>query len=94
MENLDLILPEIFISINIMLFLIIGVFKKNSATLVYNLSTIGLIILLALIYNQNSIVDSSLFNGSYKIDKLSNFMKLILIGSGIFVMLTSSKYLQ
>ena len=38
--------------------------------------------------------DSSLFNGSYKIDKLSTFMKLLMIGSGIFVMLTSSKYLQ
>ena len=29
MENLNLILPEIFISIAIMLFLIIGVFKKK-----------------------------------------------------------------
>ena len=30
MENLDLILPEIFISIAIMLFLLIGVFKKKA----------------------------------------------------------------
>jgi len=29
MENLDLLLPEIFTSIVIMLFLIIGVFKKK-----------------------------------------------------------------
>ena len=94
MENLELILPEIFISIALMFFLIIGVFKKNSSTFIYNLSTISLFILLALVYNLNSIMDISLFNESYKIDKLSNFMKSLMIGSGIFVMLTSSKYLQ
>ena len=94
MENLDLILPEIFISIAIMLFLLIGVFKKNSSSLIYNLTTVSLFILLVIIYNLNSISETSLFNESYKIDNLSNFMKIILIVSGIFVMLTSSKYLQ
>ncbi len=94
MENLELIVPEIFISIAIMFLLILGVYKKNSSILVYNLSTISLIVLLALIYNLSSISDTSLFNGSYKIDKLSNFMKFLMISSGIFVMLTSSKYLQ
>ena len=94
MENLELILPEIYISIALMSFLIIGVFKKNSSTLIYNLSTISLFILLALVYNLNSLIDISLFNGSYKIDQLSNFMKFLMIVSGIFVMLTSSKYLQ
>ena len=94
MENLDLILPEIFISITIMLFLLIGVFKKKSSSLIYNLTTISLVILLAIVYNLNSISETSLFNESYKIDNLSNFMKIIMIASGIFVMLTSSKYLQ
>jgi len=53
-----------------------------------------LIVLLAIVYNLNSISDTSLFNESYKIDNLSNFMKIIMVASGIFVMLTSSKYLQ
>ena len=94
MEDLDLILPEIFISLAIMLFLIIGVFKKNSSSLIYNLSTISLAILLVLIYSLSSVSDASLFNNSYKIDKLSTFMKFLMIGSGVFVMLTSSKYIQ
>ena len=94
MENLKLILPEILISIFIMFFLIIGVFKKNSSTLVYNLSTLALIILLALIYNFNSVPETYLFKDSYVIDKMSSFMKFLLLGSGIFVMLTSSKYIQ
>ena len=94
MENFQYILPEIFISISIMLFLLFGVFKKNSANLIYNLSNISLVILLALIINLSSLDTIYLFNESYLIDNLSNYMKIILVGSGIFVMLTGSKYIQ
>ena len=94
MENFQYILPEIFISVSIMMFLLVGVFKKNSATLIYNLSTISLVILLALIINLSSFNKIYLFNNSYLIDNLSNYMKIILVGSGIFVMLTGSKYIQ
>ncbi len=94
MENLQYILPEIFISASIMLFLLFGVFKKNSANLIYNLATISLVILLALIINLSSFNKIYLFNSSYLIDNLSNYMKIILVGSGIFVMLTGSRYIQ
>ena len=94
MENFQYILPEIFISISIMLLLLVGVFKKNSASLIYNLSNISLVILLALIINLSSLDTIYLFNESYLIDNLSNYMKIILVGSGIFVMLTGSKYIQ
>ena len=94
MENFQYILPEIFISGSIMLFLLVGVFKKNSASLIYNLSNISLVILLALIINLSSLDTIYLFNESYLIDNLSNYMKIILVGSGIFVMLTGSKYIQ
>ena len=94
MENFQYILPEIFISVSIMLFLLVGVFKKNSASLIYNLSNISLVILLALIINLSSLDTIYLFNDSYLIDNLSNYMKIILVGSGIFVMLTGSKYIQ
>ena len=94
MENFQYILPEIFISISIMLLLLVGVFKKNSASLIYNLSNISLVILLALIINLSSLDTIYLFNNSYLIDNLSNYMKIILVGSGIFVMLTGSKYIQ
>ena len=52
------------------------------------------IILLAILINLNSDQENSLFNQSYKIHSISNFMKIIMIISGIFVMLASSKYLQ
>ena len=94
MENLQLIIPELFISIMIMFLLIFGVFKNNSSLLVYNLTTVSLVAALALIINLDTQIQSSLFNNSYNIDSLARFMKILLILSGIFVMLSSSKYIQ
>ncbi len=94
MENLQLVLPEILISIIIMFLLIFGVYKKNSSSLVYNLSTLGLVLILAVVINLDSNVEISLFNNSYSVDNLSRFMKILLILSGIFVMLSSTKYIQ
>jgi len=94
MTNLNLIFPEIFISLAIMFLLIVGVFKKNSSNLIYNLTVISSLIALALTFNYPIETELNLFNESYKIDYLSTFMKILTLVSGIFVMLTSSKYIQ
>ena len=94
MNNISFILPELFISLSLMFLLIAGVFKKNSSTLVYNLSIFSLIILLALVINLFSIKETFLFSKSYIVDDLSTFMKMLTIGSAIFVMVTSTKYLK
>ena len=94
MTNLNLIFPEIFISLAIMFLLIVGVFKKNSSNLIYNLTIISLLIALAFTFNYPIETELSLFNESYKIDYLSTFMKILTLVSGVFVMLTSSKYIQ
>ena len=94
MNNISFILPELFISLSLMFLLIAGVFKKNSSNLVYNLSVFSLIILLALVINLFSIKETFLFSKSYIVDDLSTFMKMLTIGSAIFVMLTSTKYLK
>ena len=94
MTNLNLIFPEIFISLAIMFLLIVGVFKKNSSNLIYNLTIISSLIALALTFNYPIETELSLFNESYKIDYLSTFMKILTLVSGVFVMLTSSKYIQ
>ncbi len=94
MMNLDLIFPEIFLSLSIMFLLMIGVFKKNSEKIVYNISVITLIILLALVINLFSINETFVFNESYKIDILSSFMKSLTIIAAIFVMISSSTYLS
>tara|TARA_B100000674_G_scaffold293004_1_gene243024 strand:- start:955 stop:2367 length:1413 start_codon:yes stop_codon:yes gene_type:complete len=92
--NLYLIFPEIFLSLSIMSLLMIGVFKKKSEMLVYNLSTITLVILLALVINLFSINEELIFYDSYKIDTFSTFMKSLTILAGIFVMFCSTAYLQ
>ena len=94
MINLNLVFPEIFVSITIMFLLLIGVFKKNSETLVYNLSIISLIISLSLILNRPLEEENFLFNNAYTIDYLSSFMKILIVSSAIFVMLISKKYIQ
>ena len=94
MINLNLIFTEIFISLSIMFLLLIGVFKNKSSNIVYNLSISSLIIILLINLNLFNVDNLYLFNGSYKIDRLSNFMKFLTIASGIFVMFTSSKYLK
>ena len=52
MENLQLIIPEIFISLSIMFLLILGVFKKNSSALILNFSLIVLFITAVIVFNE------------------------------------------
>jgi len=94
MDNLNFIYPEIFISLSIMFLLVFGVFKSNSSNLVYNLSIIFLVITLTLILNNPIEKEINLFNESYKIDYLSFFMKILTMLAGIFILITSSKYLK
>ena len=94
MNNLDLISPEIFISLSIMFLLVLGVFKKNSANLIQNLSIVFLLITGTLILNNPFETNITLFNGSYIIDNLSLFMKTLTILGGVIVLSISTKYLK
>ena len=93
-DNINFIFPEILISIFLMMLLILGVFKKNSSSLIYNLSISSLVVILVLVLTFPQGTTVKLFNNGYIIDDLSIYMKSITIISGIFVMLTSSKYLK
>jgi len=94
MDKLNFIYPEIFISLSIMFLLILGVFKKNSSNLINSLSVLTLIGTLVLIFNYPIDSNLEIFNGSYKIDFISSYMKILTILSGIFVLITSSKFLK
>ena len=94
MINLELVFSEIFLSLSIMALLLIGVYKKNSTNIIYNLSVVSLLIMLILNLNLFNSKDETLFGNGYKIDFMSSFMKLLITISGIFVMLSSSRYLK
>ena len=59
MDNIIFIFPELFISLSIMLLLVVGVFKKKSSKVVYNLSAVFLFITIVLIFNNK-------FSSKYK----------------------------
>ena len=85
MDNLNFILPEIFISLSIMFLLLLGVFKRNSQNLIYNLSVGSLLITGVLIYNSHIDENILLFNSSYIIDDLSSGYRESIHDKAIFV---------
>ena len=94
MANLELVFPEIFLSLSIMFLLILGVFKKNSSKLILNISLIVLLVTAAIIFNENlSTKETLLFGDSIIIDYLSSFMKIITLLAAFFVLVISPNYL-
>ena len=86
MNNLNLFSPEIFISLSIMFLLVLGVFKKNSSSLIHNLS-IGLLLITGILILNNPFDSSlTLFGNSYIIDNLSSLMKILTVVGGAFVL--------
>ena len=95
MINLELVLPEIFLSLSIMFLLILGVFKTNSSKLVQNVSLIILLVTAMITFNETlGIQQAVLFNGSIIIDYLSSFMKIVTLISAFLVLVISSNYLR
>jgi NADH-quinone oxidoreductase subunit N len=94
MNNLNLVLPEIFISLSIMFLLILGVYKKNSSNIVNNLAVGSLLITGILIFNNPLDQNILLFNDGYIVDNLSSFMKILTVLAGAFVLSISTRYLK
>ncbi|MDC3035965.1 NADH-quinone oxidoreductase subunit NuoN [Candidatus Pelagibacter sp.] len=95
MENLQLVFPEIFLSLSIMFLLILGVFKKDSSKLIQNISLIILLVTSVITFNETiSVKGEKLFNNSVIIDYLSSFMKIITLFAAFLVLVISSAYLK
>jgi len=94
MDQLNLIIPELFLTISIMILLMIGVFYKNSFNLIFKLSMIALLATFILLFNHSVDTSAKLFNNSYTIDYLSLFMKALTLIACIFVMLSSFDYIK
>ena len=53
-NNLNIMLPEIFLSLSIFSILLIGVFKKNSFNLIFNLTSLVIIITISIILSSTA----------------------------------------
>jgi NADH-quinone oxidoreductase subunit N len=95
MSDLNFILPEIFISLSIMFLLVLGVFKKNSSRLIFNISLLVLLITAIITLNETySINRITLFNNSVVIDHMASLMKIITLICAFLVLTISSNYLK
>ena len=95
MINLELVFPEIFLSLSIMFLLILGVYKKDSSKIVQNTSLIILLVTAVITFNETlGIKQTLLFNDSVIIDYLSSFMKIVTLLAAFLVLVISSNYLK
>jgi NADH-quinone oxidoreductase subunit N len=95
MENLNLILPEIFISLSIMFLLILGVYKKEGSKLTFNISLVVLLITAIITFNETfAISRTTLFNDSVVIDYMASLMKIITLLGAFLALIISSSYLK
>ena len=95
MENLSLVLPEIFISLSIMFLLVLGVFKNDSSKITFNISLLVLLITAIITLNETFSIDRiTLFNNSVVIDYMSSLMKIITLLGAFLVLVISSAYLK
>ena len=93
MTNLQLVFPEIFLSLSIMFLLILGVFKKNSSKIIQNLSLVVLLVTAVITFNETvGIKEVKLFNNSIIIDYLSSLMKIVTLLATFLVLIISSNY--
>jgi NADH-quinone oxidoreductase subunit N len=93
MENFNLILPEIFLSLSIFATLLIGVFFKNSYNLVTNLTYVIIVSLLLIVFNSFN-ESGNLFSNSFVSNSFTNFFKILILLGTLFVMLITQNFIE
>ena len=92
-NNLEILIPEIFLSLSIFSLLMIGVFIKESYNLVTKLSLLVIIICIFLITN-NEATTEKIFLDSFIKDGFSNFIKILILVSSFFVLNSSQEFIK
>ncbi len=91
-NNLNILLPEIFLTLSIFSILMIGVFIKNSFNLIFNLSSLIILLTIAIILNSPNNVEK-IFLESFIRDAFSNFFKILILVSSLFVLNSSKNFI-
>ena len=92
-DNLNILLPEIFLTLSIFTVLMIGVFVKKSFNLVFNLSSLILIISILIIFNSSN-SEEKIFLNSFMRDAFSNFFKILILIASLFVLNSSKNFIS
>ncbi len=91
-NNLSILLPEIFLTLSIFSILMIGVFIKNSFNLIFNLTSLIILMTIAIILNSSNSVEK-IFLDSFTRDAFSNFFKILILVSSLFVLNSSKNFI-
>ncbi len=91
-NSLNILLPEIFLSLSIFTILMVGVFIKKSFNIIFNLTSLIIIILIAIIFSSPS-NEEKIFLDSFIRDSFSNFFKILILISTFFVLNSSRTFI-
>ena len=91
-NNLNIIFPEIFLSLSIFSILMIGVFIKNSFNLIFNLTSLIIIITISIIFTSPNSTEK-VFLDSFIRDSFSNYFKILILLSTLFVLNSSKNFI-
>ena len=92
LNNLNILLPEIFLTLSIFSVLMIGVFIKESFNLIFNLSSAIILFTIAIILNSSNETEK-IFLDSFTRDSFSNFFKILILIASLFVLNTSKIFI-
>ena len=91
-SDLNILFPEIFLSLSIFTILMIGVFLKKSFNIIFNLTSLIIIILIIIILT-NSNEEVKIFLDSFSRDAFSNYFKILILLSSLFVLNSSKDFI-
>ena len=91
-ENIQILYPEIFLSLSILIILMIGVFIKNSYNLVTNLTFLTLLVLIAILLNEKG--NTLIFSEAFISDSFSIFIKILILISSLFILYSSQIFIK
>ncbi len=90
--NLNILIPEIFLSLSTFSILMIGVFLKKSFNIIFNLTSLIIIVTIAIIISSpNS--EEKIFLESFTRDAFSNYFKVLILLSSLFVLNSSKNFI-
>ena len=91
-NTLNIMLPEIFLSLSVFTILIIGVFIKNSFNLIFNLTSLIIVVTISIILTKPS-NEEKIFLDSFTRDAFSNYFKILILLSSLFVLNSSKNFI-
>ena len=91
-NNLNILFPEIFLSLSIFTILMLGVFIKKSFNIIFNLTSLIIVATVMIILN-NPDNEVKIFLNSFTRDAFSNYFKILILISSFFVLNSSKNFI-